>query len=148
MQKLFKRGFTLVELLVVIAIIGILASVVVVNYNSSKAKARDAKRKTDLMTIQSALELYYADNKSYPLNGSSGTQTPVSQIPNIQTYLQQIPTDPKDNTIEYQYTYFATQQGNCQPPFYLLQAQAEQGVTNDTCYTSGDPQKIYVVGGK
>ncbi|PIS08253.1 hypothetical protein COT76_02470, partial [Candidatus Berkelbacteria bacterium CG10_big_fil_rev_8_21_14_0_10_33_10] len=53
------HGFTLIELLVVIAIIGILAGVVVVNVGSAQAKARDAKRISDMKAIQTALEMYY-----------------------------------------------------------------------------------------
>ena len=61
-----KKGFTLIELLVVIAIIGILSSVVLVSLQSSRAKARDAKRIADLGSIQQALALYYDSNNGYP----------------------------------------------------------------------------------
>ncbi|MBI4138436.1 MAG: type II secretion system protein [Candidatus Wildermuthbacteria bacterium] len=49
-----KKGFTLIELLVVIAVIGMLASIALVSFGPVRAKARDAKRITDLgqmMTI-------------------------------------------------------------------------------------------------
>jgi|GEM_PF-1492530 prepilin-type N-terminal cleavage/methylation domain-containing protein len=46
-----SKGFTLVELLVVIAIIGILSSVALVGFSGSRAKARDAKRVSDLQNI-------------------------------------------------------------------------------------------------
>lgn len=59
------RGFTLIELLVVIAIIGILSSVVLASVSSSRAKARDARRKSDLSEIKTALELYYAKCGTY-----------------------------------------------------------------------------------
>jgi len=61
-----RRGFTLVELLVVIAIIGILATMVVISVNSVRQQARDAKRISDLNTVASALQAYYADNHAYP----------------------------------------------------------------------------------
>jgi len=63
-----KRGFTLVELLVVIAIIGLLSTLAFISLNSARAKARDAKRVSDVRQIQSALELYYNDQStpSYP----------------------------------------------------------------------------------
>jgi prepilin-type N-terminal cleavage/methylation domain-containing protein len=66
MLKNKKKGFTLIELLVVISIIGLLSSVVLVSLNDAKAKARDAKRLSGLKEIQSALELYYAQNNFYP----------------------------------------------------------------------------------
>jgi len=43
-----KRAFTLIELLVVIAIIGILATIVTVNYSSSRQKSRDTERVSEI----------------------------------------------------------------------------------------------------
>ena len=54
-----KKGFTLIELLVVVAIIGLMASVVMVSLESARAKARDARRMSDLAQIRTALNLYY-----------------------------------------------------------------------------------------
>lgn len=62
-----KTGFTLIELLTVIFILGVLASVVVVNVSSARVKARDDRRKIDIDTVAQSLELYYAQNKSYPV---------------------------------------------------------------------------------
>jgi len=60
-----QNGFTLIELLVVIAIIGILSSVVLASVSNSRAKARDARRKSDLSEIKTALELYNAKCGTY-----------------------------------------------------------------------------------
>jgi prepilin-type N-terminal cleavage/methylation domain-containing protein len=54
-----KKGFTLIELLVVIAIIGILATIVVVNVNAARNKAKDAVVKGNLDQIRTTAELYY-----------------------------------------------------------------------------------------
>lgn len=74
LQKNKSKGFTLIELLVVIAIIGILSSVVLASLNTARVKARDTKRKQDMLQIRTALEMYYNDNNSYPLENPSGNQ--------------------------------------------------------------------------
>jgi prepilin-type N-terminal cleavage/methylation domain-containing protein len=93
-SKGVKKGFTLIELLVVVAIIGILASIIAVSLSSARAKGRDAKRISDLRTIQLALEEYYNDNGAYP----SASSVLVSS-----GYLPNLPSDPKDNTTPYIY---------------------------------------------
>jgi len=66
-----KKGFTLIELLVVIAIIGLLSTLAVVSLNNARQKSRDAKRVSDIKQIQTALELYFADQNSYPLQATT-----------------------------------------------------------------------------
>lgn len=61
-----NKGFTLIELLVVVAIMGLLAALGVIALNQARARARDARRVSDVKQIQTALELYYLDNDSYP----------------------------------------------------------------------------------
>jgi general secretion pathway protein G len=61
-----NKGFTLIELLVVIAIIGLLSTLAVVALNNARAKSRDAKRVSDIKSLQTALELYYQDQNGYP----------------------------------------------------------------------------------
>jgi type II secretion system protein G len=92
-----KKGFTLIELMTVVAIIGILASIVTVSLVSSRAKGRDAKRVSDIKTIQLALETYYNDNGYYPVNLTNPTPTFSPD------YLGKIPVDPKDDYTPYTY---------------------------------------------
>lgn len=61
-----NKGFTLIELLVVIAIIGLLSTLAVVALNSARQKSRDSKRVADIKQVQTALELYFADQNGYP----------------------------------------------------------------------------------
>lgn len=78
MQK--QKGFTLIELLVVIAIIGLLSTLAVVALTSARAKARDAKRISDVKQTQTALELYFADQgQKYP----TGTSVPLGVGSNL-----------------------------------------------------------------
>lgn len=63
-----QKGFTLVELVVVIAILGILAAIAVPKLNTSTESAKNAKLKSDLRTVDSALAIYYSNNGQYPTN--------------------------------------------------------------------------------
>ncbi|MEK7611709.1 MAG: prepilin-type N-terminal cleavage/methylation domain-containing protein [Patescibacteria group bacterium] len=99
-----KKGFTLVELLVTISILGILMGLVVTVLNpaSFRAKARDGRRQSDLQVVQSAIEMYYAQNSVYPsgtsadalnivLGASGGGAWAVGGV----TYLSRTPKDPQ-----------------------------------------------------
>lgn len=61
-----RRGFTLIELLVVIAITAVLAAGSVGMFTNSQRRARDARRRSDLKNIQTALEQYNVANNQYP----------------------------------------------------------------------------------
>ena len=64
-----NKGFTLVELLIVIVIIGILVAISIVAYNGITEKARFATMRSDLSSLNKAIQLYYADNGHYPISG-------------------------------------------------------------------------------
>lgn len=74
-MKKNKKGFTLIELLVVIAIIGVLSTLSFLALNSARARARDAKRISDIRQIQTALEMYYSTEDVYPQSLSELTTT-------------------------------------------------------------------------
>jgi len=70
--KTKKKGFTLIELMVVVAIMGLLAALAVISLNNARARARDARRISDIKQVQTALELYYLDNQEYPDTPTDG----------------------------------------------------------------------------
>lgn len=72
-DKKTKKGFTLIELLVVISIISLLSSVVLASLSIARAKARDAKRLSDMHQIQLALELYRDAYGNYPVSDYDGS---------------------------------------------------------------------------
>ena len=139
-----SSGFTLIELLVVIAIIGLLASVVLVALNGARSKARDAKRKSDLVEIQEALELYYnSNNDQYPV--STGATSPNNSWSNsndaswntltaaLSPYISKLPHDPKEDpsgypgTGNFSYAYYSDPTGfyGCQNQEYILAGELE-----------------------
>lgn len=109
-----NKAFTLIELLVVIAIIGILAALILASVTSARAKARDARRKSDLAQIKRALAMYYTDNEKYP-QFSSYIAVPVNctseyddqcleKILVSSGYMKKVPKDPLSTGV-YKYTY-------------------------------------------
>ncbi len=68
-----EAGFTLVELMVVVAIIALLAAVVIPNFVHARAQAAVSATEANMKQIATALELYYADHRTYPaINGPVG----------------------------------------------------------------------------
>ena len=65
-SSISQRGFTLIELLIVMTIIGILASIVVPNYQRNLIKAREAVLMEDLYQMRRAIDAFFADNIRYP----------------------------------------------------------------------------------
>ena len=58
-------GFTLIELLVVVAVIGILASIAIPKFTSTKKRANRAAGIADLRNLATAQEGFYADSDRY-----------------------------------------------------------------------------------
>lgn len=113
-----KRGFTLVELLVVIAILAILSTLGVSNFQSTRIKARDLSRKSDLQTIAKSLEAYLNDHRAYPSSNSDGEiicQPSTSTIcawgdafsDGVTTYTVTLPREPSSSLI-YRYVSSGT----------------------------------------
>lgn len=60
-----REGFTLVEAMIVVAVIGILAALAVVRSETPRSRAAAATMQSDLRTVGSAQEAYFADNRTY-----------------------------------------------------------------------------------
>ncbi len=74
-----NKGFTLIELLIVIAILGILAAVVVPNVTGFIGRGKEQAAKTELVTIQTAMDAAMVDlGFIAATNGSALTITDFS----------------------------------------------------------------------
>lgn len=125
MTRTSRAAFTMVEIMVAVTIVGILAAVTVANFSDARAGARDSQRKSDLKTIQAALELYKQKYGRYPegcnapgnwsgqanagyacsggdsryIMGNPGAGRPFSE------FLINLPTDPQLNGANSGYVY-------------------------------------------
>jgi len=123
--KIQNLGFTLIELLVVISIIGILAALIMVNFNAARERARDMQRKSDLDQIKKALRMYYNDNNQYPTSsgdykiiGCGTGATPITCDWNSEwlrsgmVYMKRLPNDPSEGK-NYKYQQVSSDQDFC-----------------------------------
>lgn len=67
LQKLrSQKGFTLIELMIVVAIIGILAAIAIPNFLSYQCKAKQSEAKSNLGSLRTNMEAYFAEFDVYP----------------------------------------------------------------------------------
>lgn len=165
-----KKAFTLIELMVVVTIILIISSIIFVSFENAQKKSRDAKRKSDLTTIQTALEMYYRENGEYPYSATAtATANRFDPASQLTTYLSSYPKDPKNSCSNlnpdlnnnwlgencFVYSYIVDKDGQK----YLLWANLETESGNGSEYSSqagpynseitglmdGRQNKIYIV---
>ncbi|MDH3585265.1 MAG: type II secretion system protein GspG [Phycisphaerae bacterium] len=74
------RGFSLVEIMVVIIIIGLLAGAVALKVSGYVDRARLDRARSDIATIVTAVETYYADQGQYPSNDQGLSVLPLKSI--------------------------------------------------------------------
>jgi len=118
------KGFTLIEILVTVVIIAILTAIGVVAYSSINKRSRDAKRKSDIEQIRSALEMYRSDNGYYP-NITWGDYAHASGLETLlDPYIPDIPSDPL-STQYYWYKELGLSDGKYYA--YCLSAHLEAG---------------------
>jgi prepilin-type N-terminal cleavage/methylation domain-containing protein len=121
-------GFTLIELLIVVSIISILAAIAVPNFLEAQTRSKVARIKSDMRTMATAVESYWADNNRYPprvkfptgntqpgigivesVNCSAGCRSAdLARLTSPIAYISSIPTDvfengiaPPNNLIDY-----------------------------------------------
>lgn len=116
-----KKGFTIIELLVVVSIIALIASSVFVLLSQARMKGRDAARERHIKTLQTALDSYYTNARSYPVcdPGQFITGTDCMSLPLIGAEaFSAAPRDPM-NQGNYRYFYESASGADYAITYYL-----------------------------
>lgn len=96
--RVSEQGFTLLEIMVVVVIIGLLVAAVAPNFIGQIGTAEINRAKTDIRSIETALNLYRLDNFRFP-STAEGLEALVTNpgetsAPNWKQQLPKIPVDP------------------------------------------------------
>ncbi len=114
-----ERGFTLIELMIVVAIIAILAGILIPNFVNARSQAQTAACESNLRSIATALELYYADNQIYPSASGASVQPALFTVNGV-SYLNNTPKDPAAQSSNATYSITTTQAGGGGPASYTV----------------------------
>ena len=106
-----QKGFTLVELLIVVIILGILAAVVIPQFNTAASESKEAALASNLATIRQAIEMYKVQhNDVFPTaaietelttktNISGGTTGTLLYGPYLRNSFPKNPVDSANSTL-------------------------------------------------
>jgi len=138
MKKLLilNSGFTFIEIMVVVVIIGILATLVGTAVIGRIDEANIAKGKSDIATLQGALQLYKLDNGHYPTTeqGLDALVKPPTTEEEAKTWKQggyleggKVPLDPW----KHPYQYLSPGINNPDYDIWSLGKDGESGTEDD-----------------
>ena len=103
--RVAEQGFTLLEIMIVVVIIGLLVAAVAPRFMGQIDTAAINRARSDLRSIETALNLYRLDNFRYP-STSEGLAALVSNpgeaaAPNWRQQLPRVPLDPWEQPYPY-----------------------------------------------
>jgi general secretion pathway protein G len=100
-RKSGQKGFSLTELMIVIVIIGILLGLVFSNLNVM-GDAQNLKAKKEVGDLKIKLEMYRADNGTFPASGDlNALVTNPGNAPRWRQYMKALPKDPWGHDYRY-----------------------------------------------
>lgn len=75
MKRHVRKGFSLIEMVIVILILGIIAAVAAPRMFDTASKAEENTTRQQLAVLRNAIEMYRAQNGSYPTDLPAAMQT-------------------------------------------------------------------------
>jgi general secretion pathway protein G len=131
--RVSNGGFTLIELLVVMVILAVLAAAVIPRVVGRTEDAKRARAVADIESVGTALDMYHADNGSYPTTEQgltalrqAPTSDPVPKAWNGPYLKKALPMDPWGNDYVY------TSPGEHNPDSYDLISHGADGQPGGT----------------
>ncbi|OLF71065.1 type II secretion system protein GspG [Maricaulis sp. W15] len=104
-----EAGFSLLEIMIAVVIIGIMGTIVLLNVLPAQDQAMLQKARTDIATLEQALDAYRLDMREYP-SSEAGLQALVAPPRGVDAaryrtggYVRRLQDDPWGNP--YQYVY-------------------------------------------
>ncbi len=85
-ERKMRRGFSLVEILIVVAILGILAAIVVPQFQSHSQQAKEAAAKGNLQILRQQIEYYAAQHNGLAPGYIGANPLPGFMIPDQMLY--------------------------------------------------------------
>ena len=129
-----QHGFTIVELLIVIVVIGILAAITIVAFNGVQDRGKATAKVSDIKALQKIVELYYAQNGTYPNTNNSwrfqravGNDFIPGVVPEFTTKLPEVTDGPTGSTSNNTYIYRSNTAGTEYKLMRLYQASVPLG---------------------
>ena len=121
-----QRGFSLIEILIVLAILGLLASILIVNFEKIFSGAEEQVAKSFVsQTMKTPLLKYKIDNGAYP-STQEGLAALLQQPENEKKwkgpYIEELPDDPWGKSYQYRFP------GSKKPDSYDLWSWGPDGV--------------------
>ena len=125
-QKKFFKAFTLIEIIIIVFILIIIGIVAYTQLEQrGPAKARDARRVSELNTLRDALQLYYIDHGRFPSSTDAETECYIGAQPGdphycpyleselVPEYIKELPIDPLNEPDRgFVYIYESTSSGS------------------------------------
>lgn len=153
MQKINKKGFTIIEMLIVIAIIAVIVGIALPRLRSMQMEGDYAKGAGELRTLQTAVESYYIHNsRAYPTQATAVSSTWQTALTAVQPQIIAAAlTDPFD-TAGIQYRYATSAAANSE--FYVIfslgpdHAADITGINTAGAIQGGPDDDIYVSNGQ